>query len=514
MNNIMKSQGTFQPNYTLYSWALIVLFSVFQVIRWNHLPQFIDDYYHLLVAQNFVKAGGWVGWDFFEYAPIGRPHLYPPLYHVILAFFLEKGVDGLLLIKSAEVLIVPVFFIVLFFTCREVFSSFFAFCAVLICGSYFHFFVALTSNIPATLGMIFGLLFFLGIQRKDLVLAAISLILCFYAHSGISLIFLITGIVYMLLAPQARVFMLKVSGIGVFGALPLFWHQCRYLAYIKPDILAEQRYVHINVVILFIGIIGLFFIVRNRGNYLIILGLILASLIVFFNYFYRYFAAQGFLGWALSASACIEYLVQRLRSDRIRYLLLSGICLIIFFVSPTFMLDDLKPSWKLTDSTFSNYAQGKTFQTLPFTSIFSPRYFHKMLQVVRNESIPSDVIGSNIKIASIVTASLTGRLTADALFYEVRPVEYQRSAKLSHIFIWVKSETNISSTERRLLFDMNQSQWLKIYENDLFMVLKADRPGVSSHIPKSRFPMIFLYFLIGSFCSIAAWRMFKYSRIK
>src|SRR3989338_1246111 len=72
------------------SWALIVLHTVLLLSWWPLLPLFVDIYYHLNVLQGFRDAGGVVLHAFWELAPAGRPHLYPPALHVGLL-----ALDGL-----------------------------------------------------------------------------------------------------------------------------------------------------------------------------------------------------------------------------------------------------------------------------------------------------------------------------------------------------------------------------------------------------------------------------------
>jgi len=49
-------------------------------------PSMSDTWYHLTVANRIATDGAIPGWDWWHYAPTGRPHLYPPLLHLIIAF--------------------------------------------------------------------------------------------------------------------------------------------------------------------------------------------------------------------------------------------------------------------------------------------------------------------------------------------------------------------------------------------------------------------------------------------
>jgi len=71
-------------------WALgfIALIFLTLLVRIGDLkPAMSDTWYHLTVANRIVADGAVPGWDWWHYAPIGRPNLYPPLLHLIIAFF-------------------------------------------------------------------------------------------------------------------------------------------------------------------------------------------------------------------------------------------------------------------------------------------------------------------------------------------------------------------------------------------------------------------------------------------
>ena len=71
--------------------ALIAAACVLMIVRRDIFPIFQDIYYHLAVARSFLQAGGVSTVDFLQYAPFGRPNLYPPLYHVALSAPLSSG---------------------------------------------------------------------------------------------------------------------------------------------------------------------------------------------------------------------------------------------------------------------------------------------------------------------------------------------------------------------------------------------------------------------------------------
>ena len=139
--------------YDLASMGIIVLIILFFAIRFQYLPQFVDDYYHLSAANGFIRSGGWVGWSWWDFAPHGRPQIYPPVYHFLLAFLQKGGLSGLTSIRIAEVFIPCVFFFTLWYVIRFLTTSLSAFFTLLISSSFFSFYSAASANIPATLAL-------------------------------------------------------------------------------------------------------------------------------------------------------------------------------------------------------------------------------------------------------------------------------------------------------------------------------------------------------------------------
>ena len=56
-------------------------------------PLFIDTYYHMGVIEGFSQAGGVTTRAFWELAPGGRVHIYPPSLHVIGYFLSLVGMS-------------------------------------------------------------------------------------------------------------------------------------------------------------------------------------------------------------------------------------------------------------------------------------------------------------------------------------------------------------------------------------------------------------------------------------
>lgn len=125
-----------------------------------------DSIYHLLVARQIYDTGAvpmWCDWQFY---PLGRPHLYPPLFHLLLAGMAwVLGGDFLAGFRLTESLALPFIFFSTWYLARWLFDARRAFVALLIVGmDYSLVFTAAmgTPSVLATSLMSLMIVFFLS----------------------------------------------------------------------------------------------------------------------------------------------------------------------------------------------------------------------------------------------------------------------------------------------------------------------------------------------------------------
>ena len=191
------------------SLGIIIFIFALSFARFDCLPQYTDAYYHLSCAYGLILSGGWVGWEFWNNAPYGRPYLYPPFYHLVLVFLQKLGLSNLNSVKISEAIIPGVFFFVLWWCTRSLKNSLFAFISILTLSSFFSFYASLSANVPANLAIIFGLLsWYFMIKRGKWLSSAIFLILSFYTHSAIPWLFF-TSFLFLFLIKKYRLLLLR-----------------------------------------------------------------------------------------------------------------------------------------------------------------------------------------------------------------------------------------------------------------------------------------------------------------
>ncbi|RLG51580.1 MAG: hypothetical protein DRN99_08405, partial [Thermoproteota archaeon] len=146
--------------------------------------------YHLLMGKMFSDYGKVCLWDYYEYAPVGRPNLYPPLLHVLVWWIhAATGLDFISVGRLITVVQYPLSLASLYLVSRRLFSSRLALIAALLLSSSTHFWMWQVTVAPTALALILypPLAYCLLARRRvttGLLLAAVL-----YLHLGIPLVF-------------------------------------------------------------------------------------------------------------------------------------------------------------------------------------------------------------------------------------------------------------------------------------------------------------------------------------
>ena len=292
-----------------------------------------DSIYHLLVARRIYETGSvpmWCDWQFF---PLGRPHLYPPLFHLALAgaAWLFHG-DFLAGFRFVETIALPFVFFSTWYLARWLFDARRAFVALLIVGTdYSLVFTAAmgTPSVLATSLMSFAIVMFLSGRWH---IAALLCVTMFYTHTGIPPIALgalgLFGLLHRRYLPDflavavisliafvpwyARLYVFRdwfthPLAEGVYGAIPPEW-----LPFYK---IAWLQFVSFSVVIVVLRAFrGLRW---GEARNQVLLIAIAACLPMLFSYGGRFYTHSIHLWAILAAGVFARYLCAPVRTKRI-----------------------------------------------------------------------------------------------------------------------------------------------------------------------------------------------------
>ncbi|MCC6490981.1 MAG: hypothetical protein IT364_26070 [Candidatus Hydrogenedentes bacterium] len=144
-----------------------------------------DAYYHLLVARHIYETGSIPLWNTWEWAPLGRPHLYPPGYHLLLAAAaIPFRGDFLTAFRWLTPAILPFAYFTTWYLARWLFDSRRAFAALLIVGMDAVLVFSAVMGTPGVLATsLVSILFVLFLSGRTIPAAAVG-VLAAYTHLG------------------------------------------------------------------------------------------------------------------------------------------------------------------------------------------------------------------------------------------------------------------------------------------------------------------------------------------
>lgn len=232
-----------------------------------------DLSYHLATAQGFLRAGGVTTWDFWESLPIGRPHNYPPLFHVVLASYLKIGISPVTAVKlMMEITIIGGLFVYAWGISR-LFSIKVAFWGIVMLASSFHFVQLSATVMPATIVIFLSpALLYFAIKQKWIAYSAL-LTLMFYLHLFMPYFILLSLLVYLSLF-RKKLFLtfLSFSTVAFVLYIPWFTHILfggfEYIKYFDPSTASDlwKEHVIINITVIIFAVAGLILLFKKRKD--------------------------------------------------------------------------------------------------------------------------------------------------------------------------------------------------------------------------------------------------------
>lgn len=331
-----------------------MIFLVLILVNVSMYPVYLDIPYHMAVTRGFREAGGVTTWDYWDYAPQGRPHLYPPLLHVGMSLLQDLGLSE----ESVAVLIClamfPLIMLALWFTMRKLFGSRAAFFSlVLLCVPY-AFFWQTGITIAASLVLVLTPLLFLALEKDRRLAAGLLLAMCLYSHLVLGhllalalLLYLFhrrdhwkrictaVGLAYLLYLPWGLVVLTNLSGLrfsepGGGGNLAL--HLFLWIA----------------------ALAGLFVCYRKKRQYYLLPSYLFSMIPMAFFYSHRFWEGHVFLSLAMLGAVALDRLCAALHgalsgrgvaaatSRRAVAVLAGAAVLLLLLVDPVFAVGGTK----------------------------------------------------------------------------------------------------------------------------------------------------------------------------
>ena len=422
---------------------LIAILAIFTLLNWHRFPFFVDIYYHLNVMRGFDAAGGVVGRAFWELAPGGNTHIYPPLLHLLLLIPFKAGIDIMSIARFFSVSSFVILLAVLCFVIGRLFSKKTAFFVVLASSIPYTFFLKSTITIPVTISLILILLAYYALETDRKIACPVFLSLSFYTHLGMPWLGLLAFIIYGLI--DRRV-LKKASAsvlLALIIALPVIINILANIGKLENVLgvmVTENRLFELYPLIYLFAAIGIAGLrdpsTRKRCAFFI--ALMLAMLPMAINYRFRLLSGEGMLPVLFFTGLGMEKVQERLQNilEKLKFRpplmsasMLSALVLICAF-SPTISLystatpGERKFELFVRDSTLDNLSTVYKKHIRPFEICLVDDEAKDWAKIIEKNTAPDDIILSNWAYMGGVLSALTGRPNSAQLFYEVkRPSE-------------------------------------------------------------------------------------------
>ena len=135
--------------FNILAVVFISIHIVFFLLNWGNYPTELDTPYHLLMGKMFADNGRIMLWDSYEFAPAGRPHLYPPLLHILV--WILRVVLKTSYMNIGRIIVfgqVVLGFVAMWYICRKLFNSAVALFALVFFASHTESWWWQTSVVP------------------------------------------------------------------------------------------------------------------------------------------------------------------------------------------------------------------------------------------------------------------------------------------------------------------------------------------------------------------------------
>jgi hypothetical protein len=485
----------------LLPWLSLAAFTILWVARWPSFPLVLDPYYHLLIAQQVADAGGPIAYEAWEYAPIGRPHLYPPLLHLLLAVLLKAGVPALAIIRLVTATLLPALLLTIYLVMRRLFTSSIALACLWAAMLPFSFHLHTAITLAATLAMIELLWMLDAIEHGRLLAAGVLLGMVPYTHLGFSGISIAIVISYAVLRPSMRQPALNVLLTGLLLALPWWWHVLSHRAAFHPVARYENQLLEVVPALLAAATLGAWRCWHQRNRATLLLACWLGFAVLAFRYRFRWVSGEGMLPVILLAGMGIEWISLRLAGSR-RRLWVMGAIVGVLACGPTLIQDEFQ--WKLVwpDSGPAHLLgmpgiQPKTLET----SLATPPV-GRLVDVVRRQTSEREILWSNAPYAVGLIAAMAKRPMSSAMFSEVVAAQPFDPVEAAHLIIWFKYEPIAGEVRAARL---SRLRLVKVFEDDVATVYRRQEALPLAAVPTAAIPLSLAVALVAVALGVILW---------
>lgn len=496
-----KISAVVPSKWNFLSLVILIVVLMLGISNWPRMPYFLDCYYHLSVVRGFSQAGGWVGEAFWEFAPFGRPHLYPPFYHIIGLLFFKCGMGLIGIARLFDSLIFPLFLLTIWKTMREFYGSRSAFFCLFLFSSSFAFYLSIVNNIPFSLAFIFNILSFYSLKKSRYVSSCLFLILSFYTHTLMPWLFIIFLLFVVLTEPELRVPVTRLICLSIIAALPFIIHELRHVDFYRFIRLKEFYFAEIEPITYILAVYGFMFALKKRGEYLYPLWLLLAFIPLFLVYRNRFISGLGFMPliiFAAMALDCVWEFVSFKKNKRTLYRIIFflSIFFIFYLFNPviTFLPNKKIPEISAKKGAVLEFLNDQDKYCAKNRTLYYPKLVKEVVAAIEENTKEDDIIFSNFRYAGGMVSSLSGRATSNGMLAEVVPFRKGDEISRSKLIIFFKDPDKVLPIDMNQLVSVHSLRY--IGETKLAYLFVNDKSVYKREIVSARVPFFVSFGLI------------------
>ncbi len=488
-------------------WIVLGGFTSLWCARWVTFPLLIDPYYHLMVARQVVDAGGPIAYEWWEAAPLGRPHLYPPAIHLLLAGLLSLGCSPIVGIRLVTALLPPCLLLTIYLVTKRLFTPEIALSALLMGLVPFSWILQTSHGLASGVALIELLWLLASAAQGRWAAAAALLTLLFYTHRGFPWVG-IASLTWCLalkgMKSPRKAFMSMMA--AVLLGLPWLWHVARHWHLLGLVATKENDVLDLAMPLYVLAAIGGWHSIRQSGAPRILLGLWLGFCLTAYPLLYRWVSGEGLLPVILLAGYGLERLAKRMAATDARPaarwagLLALGVLVLAL---PTLRVSGSTARILWPDTVPFHLVQAAGVEEKRGDLHLYGRLTSQVVDDVVALTRPGEIIWSNASYTGRMVAALAHRAISSVMLYDVPPREGEDPAAGAHLIVWFKIDPlegvpALSVLKRRY-------QMHVVRETPVALLLRNPVARQRSHRPEAVIPWWLAFVLSCGLIGLTVW---------
>ena len=434
----MKVMTLLSRNPWAFSAGLILAAAaVLSASQWPAFPYFLDSYYHLAVIRGFQQAGGPVLHAFWEAAPAGRPHLSPPLFHLIFLPGSPAGVPPIELARFWTWLSFPLLLAATWAVLSRVTSPRLACLALIALATPYSFFLGTVNYLPATFALVAALGMMLAVSRRRWRAGGLFLAAAFWLHAGLPWLLALALLLFSLAEPAYRKSCWATLALAFAAASPWLLHLARHLSSIQLQPRGEDRMLETPLPWLLLGLWGFGVAWRRGGMFRFLAALALAFLpMALAGYRFRFLATQGLFPWLLLAAVALDRAAEKIRPLWVAFPLLAALALL----SPSLHVSQGRAHLCWGDTTLGGLSGlAPSVPRGTAATVYNEKFMEELAEKVRHHTEPDELIYSNVHYLAGMMTAFTGRAATTQMLRETADRPLSEQIPPARLVIWLKS---------------------------------------------------------------------------